>query len=337
MPESLSLVPPTKRKRTDGNEEPDSSITRSQFWFEDGSIVIEAEQTQFCVHRTILTGHSKFFGDMFSVPQPDGEVLVEGCHVVRVSDTAEDWENFLTVIYQGQRLYKSVNQYPLKTLISILRLGNKYEFIELRNHALERIKLELPRTLKGWDQTYETCPHEANYANIISDNEFDLVNIAEELQIRSILPAAYFLCLYDQSLDTIFNGIVREDGTTSQLSHSTLHVILQGRDTIFRAMIDTTFGWLMKRKIIPCNKCTDTKKCRDARVKQHEVFQHELLKDIGLALKPWDDDDDIVCDFCKKCLKAAENAFEEGRQAIWDNLPKYFGMPEWDNLHDFEI
>lgn len=75
------------------------SITRSDIWFDDGSIVIQAEQTQFRVHRSVLAANSSVFKDLFAVPQPPDEPTVEGCPVVHLSDTAAD------VTYIVQALY----------------------------------------------------------------------------------------------------------------------------------------------------------------------------------------------------------------------------------------
>jgi len=76
-------------------------LTRSpDYWFEDGSIILQAESTQFRVHKSLLARHSAVFKDMFEVPRPaDGEPLVEGCLVVHLSVTAEDVEHMICSLY----------------------------------------------------------------------------------------------------------------------------------------------------------------------------------------------------------------------------------------------
>jgi hypothetical protein len=69
-------------------------------WYDDGTLVIRAENTLFRVSRGILASQSDVFKDMVSVPQPpstDAETF-EGCAVVYVHDTAEDMERFLRTI-----------------------------------------------------------------------------------------------------------------------------------------------------------------------------------------------------------------------------------------------
>jgi hypothetical protein len=77
-----------------------NAISRSSFWFDDGSIVIQAELTQFRVHRTMLSRHSQVFRDMFSVPQPvDPKDNIEGCPIVHLSESAQDVTHLLSALY----------------------------------------------------------------------------------------------------------------------------------------------------------------------------------------------------------------------------------------------
>lgn len=93
----------TKRKRSDSSTVEETSNYKrcrsDSVWFQDGNIILEAEGTQFRVHRGILAKHSTFFKDMFEVPQPSDEPTVEGCPVVRLTDTAHDVEHLLNALY----------------------------------------------------------------------------------------------------------------------------------------------------------------------------------------------------------------------------------------------
>lgn len=97
----LNLKPPLKKRRTSaGMEAPDPtpSITRSQeFWLEDGTIVLQAETTQFLVHKSVLSRHSVVFSDMFSISKSEDthEPFIEGKPLVQIFDTAEDIDHLL--------------------------------------------------------------------------------------------------------------------------------------------------------------------------------------------------------------------------------------------------
>ena len=93
---SVADRPPLKRKRPETAEDesfvPASDPVRSDIWYEDGNVILQAENIQFRVHRGILAQCSTVFRDMFSFPQPPSSdvEMVEGCAVVHLSDTAEE-------------------------------------------------------------------------------------------------------------------------------------------------------------------------------------------------------------------------------------------------------
>jgi hypothetical protein len=103
----MSQAAPGKRKRTEELEDKGKSppVQSTSYWFDDGSVIIQAENTQYRVHRSLLSRHSNIFNDMFSLPQPtmDPGPTSEGCPVVFLSDKATDLEHVLSVIYDGIR------------------------------------------------------------------------------------------------------------------------------------------------------------------------------------------------------------------------------------------
>lgn len=95
----------SKRKRVEEPTDVPISVptTRSdRVWFDDGNVVLQAEQTLFKVLKSIIAFHSTVFRDMFSIPQPpsEGEITGEGCPVVRLSDTAVDVTIVLEALFQ---------------------------------------------------------------------------------------------------------------------------------------------------------------------------------------------------------------------------------------------
>lgn len=84
---------PAKPQRTE------SALTRSDIWYDDGSVVLQAEATQFRVHWSVLSLHSAFFRDMRTLPQPADEQSVEGCPVIELHDSSTDLDILLSVLY----------------------------------------------------------------------------------------------------------------------------------------------------------------------------------------------------------------------------------------------
>lgn len=77
---------------------------RGPIWFFDGNIVIDASSTLFRVHRGVLAKNSDVFRDLFLVPQPicSTESEIDGCPVVQMHDSAEDWTHILNAMYDGR-------------------------------------------------------------------------------------------------------------------------------------------------------------------------------------------------------------------------------------------
>lgn len=89
-----------KRRRTDSNQEEVVVKQSPTLWLEDGNIILHAENTQFRVHRSVLSIHSTVFQDMFGIPQPQGEPTIDGCPVVHLSDSAQDVKLLLDALYK---------------------------------------------------------------------------------------------------------------------------------------------------------------------------------------------------------------------------------------------
>jgi hypothetical protein len=93
-------APAAKRQRTESSAS--QQPKRGEPWFDDGNIVLQAELTQFRVYRGVLAASSDIFADMLSLPQPTvkpGNIIVEGCPVVVLADSADDWHHVLKALF----------------------------------------------------------------------------------------------------------------------------------------------------------------------------------------------------------------------------------------------
>jgi hypothetical protein len=94
--------PPGERREDDDETNPQVKVVRSsKFWFEDGNVVLQAEHTQFRLHRSVLSMHSPIFKDMFACSQPENGPTVDGCPLIHLSDTLEDVKNFVKILYRS--------------------------------------------------------------------------------------------------------------------------------------------------------------------------------------------------------------------------------------------
>ena len=91
-----------KRRRTDASDEESPPTRHSTLWFDDGNIVLIAQDTAFRVHSSILSLKSPVFKDMFSMPQPaSGADSFEGCPAVLLTDNPTELADLLDFVYNG--------------------------------------------------------------------------------------------------------------------------------------------------------------------------------------------------------------------------------------------
>ena len=96
----MSEEPSKKRKLETANEsesppslEDNIQVAKdAKLWFDDGSIVIIAENHPFKVHKAVLAAKSNFFSSMFSLPQPQNLEAGEHFGGIPVVYLSDDWE-----------------------------------------------------------------------------------------------------------------------------------------------------------------------------------------------------------------------------------------------------
>ena len=95
-----SEEPTPKRPRTYEEEQP---LRRNgMLWFEDGNVVLVAENVAVKVHRGVLARQSSVFKDMFSMPQPAASTETYEDHpMVRLYDNPMNLSFFLRTFYDG--------------------------------------------------------------------------------------------------------------------------------------------------------------------------------------------------------------------------------------------
>lgn len=197
-------------------------LRHHDLWFPDGSVVLRAETTLYRVHMSQLARHSCFFRDMFSLPQPaqqpesspsirsvsllklkdfDRECTIEGCPVVHLQDTAEDFTNLLIALYDGPT-FGNNDRADFNIVSGILRLATKYIIDSLRSKALNHLSLAWPSTLKGWDaredkaRLYEQRTGKSRGQFLPSP--IAVVNLAREVNASCLLQSAFYdLCRYE--------------------------------------------------------------------------------------------------------------------------------------------
>ncbi|KAJ7079740.1 hypothetical protein B0H15DRAFT_494399, partial [Mycena belliarum] len=129
------------------NAETRASCTRlvhdDTYYLEDGSCIIQVQNTLFNVHRTILSKDTSSFSTMFTLPQGDheSEGRSDDNPIVLTGDTVSEFRHFLWALYalppELRIIYSS--DADLTQLMDIARIANKYSFKTLETWSLDAI------------------------------------------------------------------------------------------------------------------------------------------------------------------------------------------------------
>ena len=77
-------------------------------WFEDGNLVLKAENSLFRIYSGLLAARSSVFKDMLAFPPPvEGNETFEGCPIVTVYDSSKDMNFFLKAIFDSRCVLSS--------------------------------------------------------------------------------------------------------------------------------------------------------------------------------------------------------------------------------------
>ncbi|KAK7690458.1 hypothetical protein QCA50_005556 [Cerrena zonata] len=195
----------------------DSDITqgidRGDPWFDDGNIVIVAENTGFKVHRDVLSQRSEIFKDMLLVPQPpvpNQDEILDGIPVVHVSDTQKDLFYVISAIYNGYKYFGEGKLMTFPVIGAFLRLGNKYEIPELQRAAISRLRACFPDRLKDFRnaETTAQCAETEDEDEDMDEEDLKfnppliymcleevigVIDLARTHNLPSLLPAAFYL------------------------------------------------------------------------------------------------------------------------------------------------
>ncbi|KAJ7350754.1 hypothetical protein DFH08DRAFT_695355 [Mycena albidolilacea] len=306
--------------------DPKTSITRSDIWYEDGSVVLQAQHTQFRVHWGVLARQSSFFHDMQGLPQPPDQPSVDGCPVVKLPDDIADVECLLKALYSPTFLAQAA--LPLPAIGALIRLGRKYDFRDLLDSAVRRLEFENPKTLEEYEALKAPATNGKTYnpTRIVGypGIMIDFFTLARENDIVSVLPCAYYRAVAHYI--PLFDGVPRGDGTTASLPPKHLRRCILARDKFISARFQEGYplGWL--KKWDHDSDCANPAKCAQAR--SARVYSC-LDLDPLLNLYRSDEDQKVLC---SACYRHATESIRAGRKKLWEDLPKFFDLLPWSEL-----
>ncbi|KAK7036031.1 BTB domain-containing protein [Favolaschia claudopus] len=305
-----------------------------ELWFEDGNLVIQAQNTLYRVYRGFLSSRSTVFEDMLAFPQPPDAELVEGCPLVCLPDPENEVTPFLKAIFLPEFFMPFPARTNFDDICGCLRLSNKYQVDYLRTRSLVHLSSAFPMDLQQADRNYYDTtaagwdalggwgaswprPDESMF-------RIRAILLAREVEATWILPWAF----YDLSLLIAREGtsILRETQSSFQ---EIQFAFLDGH----QQQIITTSGILayLGNKIVGCQT---PQQCDQGRLHALEKALDSFLKYAALSLHIWDNHDwqSVASHFCATCLNGLKDALENARKDFFSNLPNMYDCPSWEEL-----
>ncbi|KAJ7434075.1 hypothetical protein FB451DRAFT_1572183 [Mycena latifolia] len=293
-------------------------IRSTDFWYDDGTVVLQVENTLYRAYRGLVSSHSTIFRDTFAIPQPTEESTeIEGCAVVQLHDTVKDFTRFLKALHQIG-FYPSCPVSGIAELGSVLRLSDKYDVPILRESMVLTLSTLYPTSsLNEW--CTRTTPQ--GYTKSASDDIVAL-NLAVAMDIRSVLPAIMYsvCCQYD--LASLLCGTSRVKIASLEYRNKCIlafpRLILAERDLL---------RYLTREE--GDKDCDSPEQCDGERLRW---LAADLATERCDPLADANGDDWDCLGTCTSCLDAAKAAFNSIRQQLWNELPGIFGLGTWEEL-----
>ncbi|KAI0686101.1 hypothetical protein C8T65DRAFT_747543 [Cerioporus squamosus] len=302
----------------------------AEFWFDDGTIIIEARSVRFRIYKGILAEHSPVFADMFSIPQPatcdDVSAGTQPCPVMELDDSPDDIRNLLRALLPKKQtpiIYAGPPKIDFETISACVRLGHKYQVDHLLVQSLEYLEHFYPLEFDKWmEDGVSAGPPSWSPSQAIG-----VVNIARRMEWPTVLRTALTVCC-TLPVPTIVNGFVTSGGDVEKLDSRDLIRCMKGK-----VVLMTEFTGAVLRVFAPTNVpgCTTEGACqraiRDTLYSLHDqpdcVANEWPFCEASAFLR--------VCEayafpLCSLCYRDMENRMVDEQRTIWGQLPDILGL-----------
>ncbi|KAF7311233.1 hypothetical protein MKEN_01024900 [Mycena kentingensis (nom. inval.)] len=319
----------------------------ADLWYDDGTIVIQAGDAQYRVYRGTLARRSPIFQDLFSVPQPENETLVDGCPFVRLPDAEAEVTPFLKALFDSEFFPAYPAPTNLRDIYGCLRLSHKYEIPDLKRRALVHLSSPFRTCLSQVDSImschvdHELWEENPSYSRVMNWEWTDtaglmaVAQVAREVGALWVLPRVFYSLSKADMGRQLFLG-TEYRGLTVSLSQIDQNAI----KTATSLLMDTSLQMLstMQGQFLESG-CTTPADCLRARVERFLVFRPVESQDLRDPLVLWElmsvhttyAPDSVR--ICGRCWPVLGRIQQDLRRMLWETLPDVYGLPNWDDLH----
>ncbi|KAH8983109.1 hypothetical protein EDB92DRAFT_1611620 [Lactarius akahatsu] len=184
-------------------------------------VLRSSDLVSFHVHKSILAMSSPFFTDLFSLPQPPDDEVIEGLPVVQVPEDAELLHSLFTVLYP---IPSAIPDSYEKTL-ALLAASQKYNMTTVLSHVRSEIGRQLPTTMASFRAYAIACskqltPEIEAAARLTLDHPMTFEVIADALPLfegSALGDLVRFRKRCHDNLVSFFKGFVDGSDTLSKI------------------------------------------------------------------------------------------------------------------------
>ncbi|PCH44677.1 hypothetical protein WOLCODRAFT_123932 [Wolfiporia cocos MD-104 SS10] len=324
MPSDISTRS-RKRHRKDSDDESQgqvndkeiSVIHDGEFWYEDGNVVLVAQDVGFKVYKGLLAQRSEVFRDLFAVAQPTCDEMLDGCPVIHLDDDPQELKCLFDALQYGDKYINPSADMTFGTLAVIIRLSNKYHIQDLQDNGVARLKAYYTDSFDDWnrnslDDYFQYAPADAITA----------VNLARLTNTPTILPIALYICCTLQS-SVLVNGLPVEGKEPERLSTEDLARCIDGRAKLSGQYIR------MSHYIFSTSVAQHDGKCKTA---IRAMCKASEKIDSPAVLRAYDVAGEAQTrSLCLSCRRQLEEREARERRQVWNTLPAYLDLdiPGW--------
>ncbi|KAM5539634.1 hypothetical protein V8D89_006743 [Ganoderma adspersum] len=290
-----------------------------EFWFDDGNIILIAQQTGFRIFRGLLAAQSTVFADMFAAASSQADETLDGCPVVHLTDSHLDVAHLLRILLPTSPLcYPTATSEVIRSfdeVSAVVRLAHKYHIQSVQDQAV-RALLEHPFSIN----CHIFSSPSKQQISIRGAQFIGAVNLSRLTDTPLILPFALYQC--SRLGSTLLDGWKREDGTVEHLCMADLKRCIDAR-----VVLGKEESFVLHRHFapVPLDKCEGLVPCAASleRLRCNTLDKERLQNSVFIDRSAGIRRVNSLCEGCKQVLQE-RNRVE--LQRIWDSLPQVFGI-----------
>ncbi|KAI0788374.1 hypothetical protein C8Q74DRAFT_1367103 [Fomes fomentarius] len=298
-------------------------------WFEDGNVIVIAQERAFRFHRGALSRHSDVFCGLFSLPQPTSRDVVDtldGISIVHVPDTAYDFKHLLRAIYDGVHYFAPTGAVEFSVLASLTRMSHKYQLDAIYDECIRRLKTIFTTDFSIWQQHQGLS---TSNLTVHPGNAVEAFNLFRVIGRTEMLPTALYAC-GRLSVSELLSGSARADGTVEKLGSADLERCMQTRIQLVKydAQIAARFFDAQPPSSCICPSTAARSATLQSRARA-AVTDYPTLLDAEPLSKHFSEvaedlaEDGVICRGCADMLKGYHFAL---RQRVWWQLPEIMNL-----------